>query len=1371
MKISGKIFSLLLGHDNNYSNEYNYCKSLNSFKIQKSTLPIHIYFLKIYFAKLKGRDPKLVPKPAGYRSVPIIQSQNSHRPGEKNFLKTLMNYDIISFDIFDTSVFRNVSDPRDVFQIMGSKMGFENFKSIRIEAEKEARIISYTDNNTSEITLSDIYAILEKKYGIDKKWMDYEIELETYLCVSNLYVKRLFDKLIAAGKKVIFTSDMYLPKKVIENILSKNSFKDYDNLFLSCDLKKSKKDGSVYRYIKSIYGDNKKYYHIGDNYRYDIRNAKEAGFSTYYYRSVKEQSKEYLPEHYFDLSESFSNAVVNNALMNGTWNKSPHYECGFSIGGIMVAGYCEFLNSLVQKHGIDQILFCARDCDIIYKIYNKNYKKVDNDYIYVSRYSLMNVAPERHFSDLCNRAIAKIKDMNGSVRQLLESIEIDYLSDNLSEHGIELGNQVTNDNEFLIKKLILDNIETIVSHNRTQIDAAEKYFKSIIGKHKNILIVDVGWTGSCISILKYFLKEKISQNLSISGALLFGSNNEQLGISYSSCQTDVYISAPTKNLDLSKTQFDKENEQRNNQIFEYMFTSIEGSTIRYELDDEKNPIIIKNQRPCPNPKEIIDMQNGMIEFTDKYEKYSKKVRSQFTISPYVAYAPFKKILSDNEYILQIFSNFLYDAAIFQGKNQTANTFGKTFFLSNVDKKKVLLVSHSFSYTGAPHSLLRIGKVLVDSGYSCEVWSPHHGPLESDFKNNGINVRIIPTNCLYDSNIVRTIKTFDCAIINTILTHEYYSKIARYIPSIWYIREASNVPDYCTMQHNLKMLNCLKRADTIYCVSNYASSYLQKYNKNVKVVHNCIEDRSSLVKSERPYHSTIRFLQLGSIEPRKGYDVLLDAFSALPEKLKSQAELFFAGQITPNNKEYGESIVSKSLKMENVHYLGKINNDAEIANLENESDVIVVASLDESCSLVALEATMMSKALIITENVGAKYIVNQENGIIVKTGSVESLREAMESMIENKDHLAEMGIASRKMYEDFASMDKYKKDINKMIEYEMTRHHNYVFYRIFKENLLIDFLRNLKCSASEFINNGMCESIKLLRENYNSDILVKIEQRVKTDGDLHDLRKLSKRPNDHITVSLTSYPPRIPNLHICIESLLNQKLKPDCIELYLAEEQFPGKEIDLPDNILKLQKKGLKIFWCEDLKPHKKYYFAFQNHPDSIIITADDDIIYDQYMISRLYRSYLRFPDCISCLRAHSITFNELGKLNPYNNWKWEDNSLLNKPSFQAIATGCSGVLYPPHSVNKEVFDKSNIRNLALMTDDLWLKAMELANDTPVVLEDKNKKLQYVDGSQESAISVYNTIEGNDQNLIKIINYYNDKFHTDFIKKLNTIPNK
>ena len=49
-----------------------------------------------------------------------------------SFVEKLSSYDVISFDIFDTLIFRPFSEPTDLFYFVGEELGSMNFKELRI---------------------------------------------------------------------------------------------------------------------------------------------------------------------------------------------------------------------------------------------------------------------------------------------------------------------------------------------------------------------------------------------------------------------------------------------------------------------------------------------------------------------------------------------------------------------------------------------------------------------------------------------------------------------------------------------------------------------------------------------------------------------------------------------------------------------------------------------------------------------------------------------------------------------------------------------------------------------------------------------------------------------------------------------------------------------------------------------------------------------------------------------------------------------------------------------------------------------------------------------------------------------------------------
>src|SRR5699024_2660656 len=185
----------------------------------------------------------------------------------------------------------------------------------------------------------------------------------------------------------------------------------------------------------------------------------------------------------------------------------------------------------------------------------------------------------------------------------------------------------------------------------------------------------------------------------------------------------------------------------------------------------------------------------------------------------------------------------------------------------------------------------------------------------------------------------------------------------------------------------------------------------------------------------------------------------------------------------------------------------------------------------------------------------------------------------------------------------------------------------------------------------------------------------------------------------IIVSLTSFPARIKKVWIVIECLLRQTYPPDKIILWLAKEQFEGRNT-LPNNLLDLEKRGLEIVFCdEDLRSHKKYYYAIKKFSKDILITVDDDLIYPTILISRLLDLHKKHPGTICCDRAHRIT-KEGSNLKSYT--EWETLHKAEGPSFKLFFTSGGGTLFPPGALSKEALNKKIFMVHCKYADDIWL---------------------------------------------------------------------
>lgn len=352
------------------------------------------------------------------------------------------------------------------------------------------------------------------------------------------------------------------------------------------------------------------------------------------------------------------------------------------------------------------------------------------------------------------------------------------------------------------------------------------------------------------------------------------------------------------------------------------------------------------------------------------------------------------------------------------------------FNFSLENKKILLCSHELTYTGAPHSLLRICKVLIKNGAKVEVWSRFDGVFRREFEKLNVFVRIVPDNAVNSEKTKERIATFDCAIINTVIYHKMFLAARNLIPCIWYIREAHNLPEISDKVKD--RYRGLTTADELYCVSEYAKNFIEsRYNKKVKVVHNCVED--NYAGDPNAVDKKINIAVIGTLTHRKAFDVCIDAFESLTTTQQSKCHMFFAGQLIEARKDYWQPILKRVENNNNITYVGEIKDSKEKIEFYKNMNVVVVVSRDESCSLVVLEGAMMGKPVIVSENVGAKYVVNDQCGWIVETGSVTALKKVFEEIIKNPDKLTFMGIEARKSYEKTSTMEIYEKNIVDMVK--------------------------------------------------------------------------------------------------------------------------------------------------------------------------------------------------------------------------------------------------------------------------------------------------------------------------------------------------
>ena len=219
------------------------------------------------------------------------------------------------------------------------------------------------------------------------------------------------------------------------------------------------------------------------------------------------------------------------------------------------------------------------------------------------------------------------------------------------------------------------------------------------------------------------------------------------------------------------------------------------------------------------------------------------------------------------------------------------------------------------------------------------------------------------------------------------------------------------------------------------------------------------------------------------------------------------------------------------------------------------------------------------------------------------------------------------------------------------------------------------------------------------ESLQHDTLYTMEKGVSEDYNINGQR---------IIISLTTYEKRFYDVYLTIESLMHQTVKPNKIVLWLADDM---KGLDIPITLQNQQKRGLEIKYTKDTRSYKKLIPSLKEFPEDILITADDDVLYNHDFIENLVNAYIKEPHCIHCGWAKHLAVGQDGKLMAWRDCPKAPEEEI-KPSFFNLPIGCAGILYPPHSLDNEVFNEEVFLDICKYADDIWFKAMTLKAGYP-----------------------------------------------------------
>ncbi|AEJ00315.1 Haloacid dehalogenase domain protein hydrolase [Nitrosomonas sp. Is79A3] len=261
----------------------------------------------------------------------------------------------ISFDFFDTLFTRPLANPEDAFDILAIRFAIPDFRERRLAAQAEAFRRMHAAGR-KEIRLEDIYTCLAETGLPSDELMRAEYALELALVEPNPEMFAVFHALLAAGKPVVITSDMYFSTEFFIEALQPHGLAHVP-LFISADCNATKRDsGELFSIVAARLGlPTGNILHIGDNQLADVMRPREKGLMVFHYRASWDRDVK--------KTASLSTSIGHGLLRTSTREITPdsYTELGFIYGGPATVGFLQWIRERARLDGIDHVLFLSRD--------------------------------------------------------------------------------------------------------------------------------------------------------------------------------------------------------------------------------------------------------------------------------------------------------------------------------------------------------------------------------------------------------------------------------------------------------------------------------------------------------------------------------------------------------------------------------------------------------------------------------------------------------------------------------------------------------------------------------------------------------------------------------------------------------------------------------------------------------------------------------------------------------------------------------------------------------------------------------------------------------------------------------------------------
>lgn len=255
---------------------------------------------------------------------------------------------------------------------------------VRFWAERAARKKATDAGLSPEIDFAAINGQIKDALDLNSQEAqniaDIELDIESHLLVAHPRVLRWYRHARAAGKKVIFVSDMYLPADFLTNVLVRAGYED-PHVFVSNVFTAGKWETQLFHEVaRQIDIRPDRFLHVGDNAQSDKQNADAAGWVGLHF-TESEQEQPYALQLVNNSGLDIGSVAVSVGLglsrvhrlqtesQDASFIDRFAKNLGYEVIGPTVTAFAGWIAHQVQADNVDRVLFLARDSFLPQAIY------------------------------------------------------------------------------------------------------------------------------------------------------------------------------------------------------------------------------------------------------------------------------------------------------------------------------------------------------------------------------------------------------------------------------------------------------------------------------------------------------------------------------------------------------------------------------------------------------------------------------------------------------------------------------------------------------------------------------------------------------------------------------------------------------------------------------------------------------------------------------------------------------------------------------------------------------------------------------------------------------------------------------------------